>query len=123
MKIMAEQTMITQTCCNCHVLFAIPEEMNTARKKDKKSFYCPNGHSQSYIGQPYEKKLEARVEELKKSVDDHEKSRAYWEEQAEDRSRRGREGITAVKRQLANARGQLTRLKNKYEPKEEPDAE
>jgi Zn finger protein HypA/HybF involved in hydrogenase expression len=38
----------TMECCNCGVLFAISNELQDNFRKTKKSFYCPNGHSQSY---------------------------------------------------------------------------
>lgn len=36
------------TCCSCGILFAVPTDWIDARRADKASFYCPNGHSLSY---------------------------------------------------------------------------
>lgn len=33
------------SCARCFVRFAYPKEMETRRRNDGKSFYCPNGHS------------------------------------------------------------------------------
>lgn len=35
-------------CCNCGVFFAITADLERNLRKTKNSFYCPNGHSQSY---------------------------------------------------------------------------
>jgi hypothetical protein len=40
----------TESCCSCGVVFALTAEFQRARMSDKARFYCPNGHSQSYIG-------------------------------------------------------------------------
>ena len=37
-------------CCNCGVWFSSP--ILSEREIDKKSFYCPNGHPQHYLGEP-----------------------------------------------------------------------
>jgi hypothetical protein len=39
---------ITETCCKCGVDFAMTQTFFDARKNDKESFYCPNGHGQHY---------------------------------------------------------------------------
>jgi len=38
-------------CCNCHVPFCITQEHNSDLLKSKRTFYCPNGHPQSYVGE------------------------------------------------------------------------
>jgi hypothetical protein len=53
--------MVTQECCTCHVLFAMTDEMNDERLRDHRSFYCPNGHSQSYTGKSAEQKLREKL--------------------------------------------------------------
>lgn len=44
-------------CYSCHVLFAVTEEHKRVLLGNKESFFCPNGHSQSYIGTPYKEQL------------------------------------------------------------------
>jgi hypothetical protein len=39
-----------EECCNCGVAFAMTEQLRKQRLADKESFYCPNGHGQSYTG-------------------------------------------------------------------------
>lgn len=43
-------TMVTDTCCNCGVLFAMTEDYQRKRRNERDSFYCPNGHGQHYTG-------------------------------------------------------------------------
>lgn len=35
-------------CCNCGVLFAVSTTLDKNWHKTKATFYCPNGHPQSY---------------------------------------------------------------------------
>lgn len=44
-------TLYVQECCSCHMTFAVPTDFDAQRRSDKKTFYCPNGHSQSYRGE------------------------------------------------------------------------
>lgn len=37
-------------CCNCHVQFCMTQEHNRSLITNKETFYCPNGHPQSYTG-------------------------------------------------------------------------
>lgn len=48
-------------CYKCGVMFGMTAEMDSNRHKDKKSFYCPNGHGQVYC-QSTEEKLRKRLE-------------------------------------------------------------
>lgn len=37
-------------CVTCHITFWITQSHNNRLLETKESFYCPNGHSQSYKG-------------------------------------------------------------------------
>jgi hypothetical protein len=37
-------TLKVMDCGECAIPFAIPEDLYAARRKDGRSFYCPNGH-------------------------------------------------------------------------------
>lgn len=53
-----------ETCCNCGVMFAMTSEFKNERNRDKCTFYCPNGHGQSYVGKTdaqLRKEAEARA--------------------------------------------------------------
>lgn len=38
----------TMQCCNCHLSFGVTSRFEKDRRKDHKTFYCPQGHAQSY---------------------------------------------------------------------------
>jgi hypothetical protein len=44
------ERLVTETCYSCGVLFAMVEDFWEHRQNDRKNFFCPNGHSQAYIG-------------------------------------------------------------------------
>lgn len=46
------------SCCKCGCIFWIPKLHNDELLRTQKSFFCPNGHSQSYIGETDKTKLE-----------------------------------------------------------------
>lgn len=48
----------TETCCNCGIEFCMSKEHNDMLRMTKRTFYCPSGHPQSYIGETFEQRLE-----------------------------------------------------------------
>jgi hypothetical protein len=45
------QTLYTLDCSECHILYAIPDDLDDRARKDKSiRWYCPNGHTQVYKG-------------------------------------------------------------------------
>jgi hypothetical protein len=66
-------TLVTEECCNCGVLFAMPTELQDRfRANHDKWFYCPNGHQQHYTGPTAEQKLkdaQARETHLKDQLE------------------------------------------------------
>lgn len=61
MQMMVMKSFTEVTCYQCGCLFALESQFNKYRINDKKSWYCPNGHSQSYVG-------ETEAEKLKKEL-------------------------------------------------------
>ena len=55
------QTLVTENCCQCGVLYAMPRGMQENRRNNGGNFYCPNGHPQIYA-KPRVKELEAELE-------------------------------------------------------------
>lgn len=39
------------TCANCGIVFCIEDDYVSILKKEHKTFYCPNGHAQSFVGE------------------------------------------------------------------------
>lgn len=62
-----------EECCSCHLLFWISEEHHSRLRNTKETFYCPNGHSQSYDGKTSEQKL-------KECKEEKERIKGYWDE-------------------------------------------
>lgn len=58
-----------EECCKCGILFAVSSNLIANWKKTKQSFYCPNGHPQSYT--------ESTAEILKRKNDELERQLAY----------------------------------------------
>jgi len=48
-------------CANCGMEFGISVDFETRRRDDHKSFYCPNGHPQSFPGKTENEKEIARL--------------------------------------------------------------
>lgn len=62
-----EMVLETEECCECGMIFAVTEDFQRRRQSDKRSFTCPNGHSQSYKESPedrLQKQLEAERRKL-----------------------------------------------------------
>lgn len=86
------------TCCNCGVLFCITTEHNKELLRSKASFYCPNGHSQSYVGKTDKEKLEEEKERSKKYYD-------WYRNQSKE--------VNAQKRKVNSYKGNLAKAKKK----------
>ena len=86
------------SCCNCGVSFWITTAHNKELISCHNSFYCPNGHRQSYVGETDKQKLEKLRSELRLIENDRE--------------------MTA--RTNAALRGVITKMKNKEDPNVEP---
>lgn len=56
-QFVAGTKLATEECCNCHVLFAMPAELQERLRKSQANFYCPAGHPQHYTGPTPEQKL------------------------------------------------------------------
>ncbi len=62
MDTIAKIDMYIEHCCNCGMAFAMTREFQRRKINDKKSFYCPKGHSQYYVGQTEEQKLKKQLD-------------------------------------------------------------
>ena len=89
--------MSTIECYKCHIVFAVPTEFRERQLNlcEKGSFWCPNGHEQSYVGKSKIKRLEERLE--------YEKSCCIS----------AREEANRIERSAIAYKGHITRLKRK----------
>lgn len=58
--------MVVEQCCNCGVTFAMTKDFKDEKLKyrdnhNRRSFYCPNGHPQWYLGETEEQKLKREL--------------------------------------------------------------
>jgi hypothetical protein len=86
--------LVTEECCNCGVLFAIPSDMRDRLLREGGCFYCPNGHAQHYT--------ETREMKLRHQLDQT--------EAALEEARNQRDGAL---RQVAAHKGVATRLRKR----------
>jgi len=52
--------LVTEECCACGIVFAMPQQVNERLRTKGGTFYCPNGHSQVYT--------EPEIEVLRKKL-------------------------------------------------------
>ena len=86
------------TCCNCKISFWITKGHDQELSESKKSFFCPNGHSQSYVGESYKTKFE-RERKASKS----------WEEDYNDMT----DLLKKSENKIKGYKGQLAKIKKK----------
>ena len=75
LNIQMQPTFITVDCCVCGVVFAVAKELDASWRANKLSFYCPNGHSQSYT--------ESEVDRVKRKLAEVERDRDWQKSRAE----------------------------------------
>lgn len=81
MTMQINEPMVHQQCINCAIHWLMPKYLDDRRRKDKESFYCPNGHPQAYIESEAERlrrerdRLTQRLAEKDDTIRDLEASR------------------------------------------------
>lgn len=86
--------LVTEECCNCGVLFGIPNTMqDLLREKPGTTFYCPNGHPQHYTGKTEAQKQRERADSLERRLANRDED-----------LRAARASLVATKGQLTKAR-------------------
>ena len=50
-----------ENCIACGMAFGMPSAVEKGRRRDHKSFYCPNGHGQHYAAENEEEKLRRQL--------------------------------------------------------------
>ncbi len=69
MQISITKEFTSVECCGCGAIFWVTNGFNENRLKDKRLFYCPNGHSQAYIKSTAEK-LQEKLDQAYKDNGD-----------------------------------------------------
>jgi hypothetical protein len=88
-------------CVNCDITFAVPADWLNQRRRDGRTFYCPNGHNLSYT--------ESDADRLRKRVAHLEVQKTHLADQR-DAERRARQ---AAEKSAAAQRGENTKLRKR----------
>lgn len=91
--ITTQETLVTETCASCGVIFAMPAHFAEKRRETGDSFHCPNGHSLVY--QSELRKLRAQL--------DAEQTRV----------KRLREEVERERKRHAATKGELTKMRKR----------
>lgn len=97
-----------QDCITCFVKFMVPTGFTKARQNDKKTFYCPNGHSMSYTQSEADRlrsELLLQNQATQRAKEEAERERRWRQEACEE--------ARTLERRLSAQRGVTTRLKNR----------
>ena len=78
-------TLETITCYLCAMVFAVPAEWKQFRRNDHASFYCPNGHGQSYLARSEAERLKIDLEREQRQTATF-RERAIGAERAKDKA-------------------------------------
>ena len=108
---MSTVTFKTQTvfaveeCCACAILFAVPEKWQENKRGNHKTFYCPNGHAQSYQSITPLEEAKAQIESLQGNLAATKQNAKYWHGRSEEheRSKNAYKGhLTRAKKRVGN---------------------
>ncbi len=61
--------LVTEECCACGIVFAMPQQVNERLRTKGGTFYCPNGHSQVYTEPDIEVLKKRLIAEQRRSQD------------------------------------------------------
>ena len=105
MTVIATQKIVSEVCPRCGVVFGVTERFQEERYKDKKSFYCPNGHSQYYPQETEEDRLRLKLHESYE-----EQQRLIHEvEETEEQRRQAQRSAAAYKGHYAKQKKRVSR--------------
>lgn len=95
----------TTGCYSCGVIFGMPAQFYDDRLEDHKNFYCPNGHSQCFVGKTEAEKLRDELERERRRViqANASRDRAWAETEAIERRRRALKGALTKAKKRAGA--------------------
>lgn len=85
-------------CGKCEATFGMDREFYEARRRDRRTWYCPNGHPRVFTG-------ESREERLERELQGAQRRAAAAEGRAERQERRARAykgQVTKIKRRVGN---------------------
>lgn len=60
---------VAESCYKCGTNFALTNDFQAERLRDRAEFFCPNGHAQHYIGKTEEERLREELERTKRGAE------------------------------------------------------
>lgn len=112
MSVYTSVSLEVQTCIACGVYFGVPKQLDYQLRQNHKSFYCPNGHPQSYCGESEAEKLRRELKRKEQEVADQVRAKlqAQSELQAAERKlKRVAKGVCpCCNRSFANLHKHMT---------------
>lgn len=92
-----EETLTVHHCPSCAVAFAMPDRLETERRQDHGTFWCPNGHTLSY---PQKTAIEKEKERRQRAEEETARVRAALDQElSAHRSTKGQ--LTKAKKRVA----------------------
>lgn len=92
-------------CCSCDVLFCVTVTLHQQRREDKKSFWCPNGHQQSFVRGAVDD-LREELERKKRSLESLSQRAVQLAERAaraEGAAKRSKRALAKLRRESASS--------------------
>lgn len=99
--VIVKVNLLTETCCDCGIVFGMPDYHKNRLLETGGSFYCPNGHGQHYT-EPEVKRLQKLLSKVEKSATLY---RQWYDAEQDDHAR--------TRRSLAATKGVLTKTKKR----------
>jgi hypothetical protein len=92
-------------CANCGITFGISLEFERNRRKDKRQFYCPNGHEQYFPGKTDEDRMREERDAARSLAERESRRRQLAEQRAENERRSAiayKGHATRIRNRIAN---------------------
>jgi hypothetical protein len=102
---LASCNLVTEQCCACQMLFAMPADLKRRLRNNHESFYCPAGHKQHYTGETDADQLRRERDRLKQSLAERDDRIGRLTEQRDEahRSASAFKGVaTRIRRRVKN---------------------
>jgi uncharacterized Zn finger protein (UPF0148 family) len=98
------ETYSTIHCGECGVPFALNDEFIRERRKDHKTWYCPNGHARAYLGKNETELAKAEAERFRRQLESREADLRFEQRR-----------LANERKSHAATKGQLTKTRKRAE--------
>jgi hypothetical protein len=97
-------TLAIEECCNCHITFAMPSDLQRRLREEGGDFHCPLGHSQHYTTTDIQRLTEklAREERRRRNAETRARAAQDQAQAAEYRTRAYKGQVTRIRKRVGN---------------------